>query len=94
MQVVENWADLVCTVREVRPEASPPSATVEVEEVLPVPGWPVLLGELAGTAVQVRVPPQAADAVVPGSRMILRARLAGPKVVYLSGTPSDHRPAA
>lgn len=91
---MENWADLVCTVQQVHREASPPTATVDVEQVLPVPGWPVLLGELAGTTAQVRIPPPAADAVAAGARMILRARLAGPKVVYLSAEAADHRPAA
>lgn len=93
MQVTENWADLVGTVKKVRREGSPPVATIEVEQVRPVPGWPVLLAELAGTTTPVLVPPQAVDCLRESTRMVLRARLAGPKVVYLSGDAAQHRPA-
>lgn len=93
MQVTENWADLVGTVVSVQREASPPVASVQVEEIRAVPGWPLLLGELAGTTATVRVPDSALGALRVGGRMVLRARLAGPRVVYLSADAAEHRPA-
>lgn len=93
MQVIENWADLLGLVRAVHPDEQRPTVTVEVENVQPVAGWPNLLSEWAGRTAELRVPPEALPVLGEGERMVLRCRLAGPRVAFLSGEPGEHRPA-
>ncbi len=92
VQVIENWADLLGRVRAVHSGGAAATVTVDVEDVRPVPGWPNLLAELAGTTAELRVPPEALPALRETERMVLRARLAGPRVTFLSAEPGEHRP--
>jgi hypothetical protein len=58
-QIIENWADVTGSVAELDPDAAPPgfvSMRVLVARVEAVEGSPNLLGELAGSTLEIRVP--------------------------------------
>lgn len=92
VQVVENWADLVGRVRAgPRPESQWWTCEVEVEEVRPVDPWPNLLQQYAGQVLSVRLREEVARRLGP-DRFVLRARLAGPGVVWAATDPDAVHP--
>lgn len=83
VQAVENWTEISGLVTSVRP--GPPGshqmvAAVDVARTAPVAGFPDLLGEVAGEALDVGVGEEAAasSGLQVGRRMHARVQRVGP----------------
>lgn len=56
VQIVENWAELIGTLRSIAPSSKGPdhrTLTIEVETINDVEGFPNLIGEQVGESVDV-----------------------------------------
>jgi hypothetical protein len=92
VQVIENWAFVVGTLGAlVRGDGPGVTSVVDVQEVQDAEGWPNLLAQFTGQRLPVRVPDAAADAWREGARARVRARLGGPGIVWVGGSPEDIR---
>jgi hypothetical protein len=88
VSVVENWARLEGTVREVRPDPELPDrlvAVVDVDAVEPVEDdegkpFPNLFADAAGRSVELQVPaaPASGHDLAPGRRISARVKRTGP----------------
>lgn len=88
VSVIENWAQLEGTVREVRPDPELPDqlvAVVDVDAVEPVEDdegnpFPNLFADAAGGSVELHVPaaPAADHELAPGRRISARVKRTGP----------------
>jgi hypothetical protein len=82
MQIIENWADVVGTVVELRADDGVEGFTVvdlEVQGVTPVEGWPNLFEDAAGQRLLVSFPNELVEerAVAPGAVIRCRIRRGG-----------------
>ena len=95
VQVVENWAYIVGRVGPLPPPdgAADVTSWVDVEEARDVDDWPNLLKQYVGQRLELHIPTRAAGSWHAGSRMRLRARLAGPGSVWVGSDAEDLQPA-
>jgi len=95
VQVVENWAYIVGPVGPLPPPdgAADVTSWVDVEEARDVDDWPNLLKQYVGQRLELHIPTRAAGSWHAGSRMRLRARLAGPGSVWVGSDAEDLQPA-
>lgn len=66
VSIVENWADITGEVRSMAPATDLKGfliATIQVEQVRPVVGFPNLLGDVVGTQLAVHIPETSAKAL-------------------------------
>ena len=88
VSVIENWAQLDGTVREVRPDPELPDQLVAVVDVDAVESveddegklFPNLFADAAGTSVEVRVPaaPASDQQLASGCKISARVKRTGP----------------
>ena len=88
VQVVENWAELSGTIRNVEPHASLQNywtVQVEVEDVTPVPDYPNLFEWAKGKTIEVNIPASKVQelALSPGKKISCRVRKAGPTSAFV-----------
>lgn len=86
VQVIENRADIAGKVREVKPHETLEhyyTVRIDVETVTPVEGMANLMGSSKGMTIEVSVPAAQIDAkkIVPGAKVTLRVKKAGPTQV-------------
>ena len=92
VQIVENWADIEGSVQNVDRASEIPGfvkASVELERVTDVEGFPNLLASLNGAVITVFVPSELAEeqGLQPGTRLVARARRARPGRTFVH---ADH----
>jgi hypothetical protein len=90
VQVIENRSELDALVLDIRADAGRPGyrvAELDVSVVRSVEAFPNLLAELAGKRVDVVISDVDAHSLARGSRVTLRARRAGPMLVFAERLP-------
>lgn len=88
MEIVENWADIEGSVRDVAPAPEMPGyvkASIDVEGTADVEGFRNLLAGSNGAVITVFVPSTLADerGLKPGTRLVARARKARPDRTFV-----------
>ena len=88
VEIVENWADIEGSVREVAAASEVPGfvkASVDLERTADVEGFRNLLASSNGTVITVLVPSAIADerGLQPGTRLVARARRARPDRTFV-----------
>jgi len=94
VQVVENRADIVGTIREITPHkelANQYTVTFDVETVQPVLGMTNLMTWAKGLSIDVTVGADevAKRALARGQKITLRVKQAGPRAVVAVPMPKD-----
>lgn len=87
VQVVENWTDVQGIVQGVRSAADRPGfvvATVKVDSMGDVTGYPNLLGDSERQELDIFIPSLLVEreAVAPGRKLFVRVRLGGRRSVF------------
>lgn len=83
MQVVENWAWATCRLEAVHDQGQGTELEATVESTAPVQGFPDLLAQYTGKRVRIAlgIPTALPPVLPPGSRIRIKARVAGPGVI-------------
>jgi hypothetical protein len=84
VRAIENWAELVGTVRAVRPREELPQMSelvLAVEEANDVDDYPNLLADAPGRELPVMIETEKLAGIEAGGRVRLRARRGGPETV-------------